>query len=410
MTDQPLNEHAKNRPEKRRQRKPKGRGRGEGSVFERKDKTESGRQREKPWVAQVTLENGKQKTIGYFKTEAEAISAKNKALREIEQGAWIASSKQTMAQYLNYWLEHVHKPTLKPTTYANYRSALNSHIIPVLGYIQVQKLTVRHIQMFYSDLINKHGLSAARVRYLHGVLHVAMEHAVREGLVVRNICRGIQLPRVEKKELQVLTLDQASHLLAATQDSEMRVLLMLAVTTGLRLGELLALKWQDVDLIGRSLRVRRSLAFLKGRSLVEVEPKTVHSRRKITLPQFVVDALEKHQIYQQQIIVMAGDTWQEHDLIFCNKHGGHIHHVTLQTRFKRIVKVAGLPPMHFHGLRHSAITILLQMGVPPHVVQEIAGHGNIRITLGTYGHVLPGQQEDAMNKWDNALGKRNLEE
>lgn len=389
-------EQSQGQQKPKRQRKPRARSRGEGSVFRRLDGN-----RKKPWVAQITID-GKAKPIGYFKTESEALAARNKAIRDLAQGTWVENSTQTMAEYLDYWLEHVHKPTLKPTTYANYRSALNSQIIPALGHIRVQKLTVRHIQMFYSDLQNKKKQSAPRVRYLHAVLHSAMEHAVREGLVARNICQGVKLPRLEKKERQVLTMEQAAQLLSATQDSQMRMILTLAVTTGVRRGEVLALKWQDLE--GRTLQVRRNLVCLTGQGVVEMEPKTAHSRREITLPYFVVDALEKHRAQQQENRQKAGDAWEEHDLLFCKAHGAHIHPATLDVHFGQLLESVNLPKMRFHDLRHSAITILLKMGVPAHIVQEIAGHSNVAITLGIYGHVLPGQQEEAMGKWDERFG------
>jgi integrase len=393
MTDQ---QHEQ--PEKKRQRKSRSRSRGEGSVFERK-----GEGRKKPWVAQVTV-NGKPKPIGYFKTQSEAIAAKNKALRELEQGTWVDSSRQTLAEYLDYWLEHVHKPAIEPNTYTSDRSALKRRIIPGLGHIQMQKLTVRHIQMFYSDLLTKEKLAPSSVCFSHRVLHVALEHAVHEGLVARNVCEDVKLPRQKKREQQVLSLEQASEFWTAVENNQMKTIVMLAVTTTLRRGEVLALHWQDIDLKARLLHVRRGLIRIKGQGLIEKEPKTEHSQRKITLPIFVAGALEKHRTNQQEARQAAGDTWQEHDLVFCKKNGVHISMSMLNRHFAALLKTIGLPHMRFHDLRHSAVTILLMMGVPPHVVQEIAGHSDVHTTLSVYAKVLPGQQAEAMQKWDSALG------
>jgi integrase len=398
MTEQ-QNEQPQDQPEKKqRARKARGRSRGEGSVFKR-----SG-ERNKPWVAQIT-KDGKPKIIGYFKTEAEALTARNKALRDLEQGAWVESSKQTLAEYLDYWLEHVHKPAIGSTTYAGYRYTLNSRIIPALGHIQVQKLTMRQVQMFYSDLLTNERLSGARVRNIHRLLRMALEHAVHEGLVTKNICQEVKLPRSEKRERTVLALEEATQLWSSVEESNMmRMVMMLAVTTTLRRGEVLALHWQDVNLKERKIQIRRSLAYLKERGLFEKEPKSAHSKREIALPSFVANALEKYRVSQQIARQAAGDAWQDHDLVFCNSKGAHIPLNALNRQLARILSDAGLPKMRFHDLRHSAVTILLKMGVPPHVVQEIAGHSDIRITLGVYGHVLPGQQGDAMQKWDDALG------
>lgn len=398
------NEQPQDQPEpKKRQRKPRGRGKGEGSVFERKDKTSAGRRRLKPWVAQITVD-GKRETVGYFKTEAEAIAARNRALRDLEQGTRVENSRQTLKEYLDYWLEHVHKPVLEITTYTSYRGALHNRVVPELGHIQVQKLTVRHIQMLYSKLLNEEKLGVGRVRYIHAILHTALDHAVKENLVARNVCDGANLPRLEKGERPVLTPEQAMQMLSDVQDSQLRMVLLLAVVAGLRRGELCALKWQDIDFTKRRLQIRSNLVRVTGRGLIEKSPKTVNSQRKISLPLFVIDALKKHQVSQQEARKLASESWQEHDFVFCQKNGTRIDPQLLDRWFKRLLKVASLPPgMRLHDLRHSAVTILLQMGVPPHVVQEIAGHSDVKTTLGVYGHVLPGQQESAMEKWDNVL-------
>jgi integrase len=288
------------------------------------------------------------------------------------------------------------------TTYVNYRRVLDLYLIPTLGRLQIQKLTVRHLQMFYSDLSKT--LKSGRVRYIHSILHNALEHAVKEGLVARNVSQHVQLPRREKPELHVLTLEQASQLIEAARKERFKVLLTLAVTTGMRQGELLGLKWQDIDWEKRQIQVRRSIARMKGQSIIEIEPKTAGSRRKIALPSFVLDLLQEHRVRQQEIRQKAGDAWRNLDLVFCAWHGGYIYPSFLGHVFRKILAEAGLPHVRFHDLRHSAVTILLEMGVPAHVVQEIAGHSNISTTLGIYGHVLPGQQEKAVNKWEDTLG------
>jgi integrase len=396
MTNQPQNEQPQEHPEKKRQRKGRARSKGEGSVFRRTDST-----RKKPWVAQVTID-GKTKPIGYFKTEAEALAAKNKALRELEQATWVAHSSQTLAEYMNYWLEHVHKGTIALSTYQDYRGMIDLHIIPALGRIHVQKLTMRQVQMFCSSLQEK--LSPGRVRNIHALLHSAIDHAVKEGLVARNVSEDVRLPHEEEKERVVLNVEQADQLLKVASVPWLKVALTVAVTTGMRRGEIVALKWSDLDLANRYLQVRRNLIELRGRGLYEKGPKTTHSRRKITLPFFVVEMLKEHKANQEEIRRAAGNDWIERDLIFCTENGDYIKPHRLSRAFKRLLKQANLPSMRLHDLRHSAFTILLAMGVPAKVVQEIAGHSHISTTLGTYGHVIPGMHEDAMSIWDNELG------
>lgn len=399
MTDQPQNQPKQ--PEKRRQRKPKGRSNGEGSVFKRSDPT-----RTKPWVAQITRHNGKKETIGYFKTEAEAITARNKALRDLESGTLVDKSRQTMGTYLNYWLEDVHKSTVEITTYVAYRIALDKRLIPGLGHIQVQKLTMHQLQMFYSKLIREDGLGPSRVRFLNAILHAALDQAVQEGLIAKNVCDGAKLPREDERDQLVLTPEEARQLLLAAQQSGMRMILLLAIVTGMRRGELLALKWQDVDMQKRQILIRRGLVFVSGRGLLEKNPKSKSSKRDVSLPLFVVEELERHRTRQQEQRGAFGDAWQNLDLVFCSENGSHLRPGALGRRFKKLLTIAHLSPeMRLHDLRHSAVTILLQMGVPPHVVQEIVGHSSVQITLRVYGHVLPGQQANAMEKWDGVLGE-----
>lgn len=382
----------------KRQRKTRGRSKGEGTVFERKSDTV---RRNKPWVAEITLPNGKQQTVGYYKTEAEAIAARNKALRDLEQGTWVANSKQTVAEYLDYWLEHVHRSQVEFTTYLDYRAMLDIHINPTLGHVQLQKLTMKQVQMFCSKLQER--LSPGRVKNTHALLHAAIEHSVKEGLVARNVAEGVQLPRLESKERAVLTLEQADQLLAASSE-QLKMILTIAVTTGMRRGEILSLKWLDIDLERRFLQVRRNLVVIRGQGFHEKGPKTAHGRRKITLPHFVVELLKVHKAEQEKMKLADRSGWIEKGLVFCSEHGDYFYPWRLDRAFKKLLVVAKLPYMRFHDLRHSAFTILLAMGVPAKVVQEIAGHSHISTTLGTYGHVIPGMHEEAMEIWDHRLG------
>lgn len=397
MTDQHLNEQEQ--PEKKRQQKPKGRGHGEGSVFERK-----GGNRNKPWVAQIPLGGGKKRIVGYYSTKQGAITAKNKALQEIELMRRVKNSRQTLAMYLEYWLEHVQKNAVKLSSYVGIRTILNRHIIPALGHIPIQKLTVRDVQQFYGGLQLK--LSKRYTKNIHNILHKALKDAVREDLLKENVCDRVTLPRLEVKERRSLTQSQAQQLLQAAKGSKLEVLVIVALTTGLRHGELRALRWSNVDLDRGELHVLRSALHLHGYGIIESEPKTKSSRRTVALHSFVVETLKEHRVDQLEQRLKAGSGWKNLDLVFPCRTGNYFSDSTLYRHFAKILSHAGLPPMHFHDLRHSAATILLAMGVNIKVVQEILGHSNISMTLGVYGHVLPGMQEEAMKKWGNVLGEQ----
>jgi integrase len=312
------------------------RGRGEGSVYQRKD----GR-----WRASFYLENGKRKTV-----------------------------------------------------YVKVRELLDLHILPELGYLQLQKLTIQHVQAFYSTLQKK--LSASRVRFIHSTLHKALDDAVRTGLVAKNVCDSVTLPRRIRREMQVLTPEQARKVVEAAKGSRMEALLLLALTTGMRRGELLGLKWEDITLDEHngSLQVRRSMTRVAGHGVVTSEPQTASSRRKIALSPFVVGVLKKHHVHQLEMRLQAGAKWMENNLVFCNVYGNFLHPARLYLLFQRVLMEAGVPRIRFHDLRHSAATILLSMGVNVKVVQEMLGHSRISMTLDTYSHVLPGMQEEAVEK------------
>ena len=371
------------------------RGRGDGSIYWRENR--------KRWIAELPLEDGGTK---YFsgKTYAEAQHQLNQAKLEQQQGKLATGPKQTMNAYLPRWLEEVAKPTIELNTYARYRINVYTHILPVFGHMQLQKITPLQVQSFYASKIQE-GLEPGTVRLLHSLLHSAFENAVRWGFMSRNICDLVTKPRSMPREKQVLTEEQARQLLEAAKGHRLEALLTVAITTGMRHGELAALKWQDIDFEAHSLQVRRSVYFLAKYGYREKEPKTEKGRRTISLPKVVMEALKEHREHQAEVKKKAGTRWQELDLVFCNAKGSYMHSSYLRRIFKELLKDAGLPKMRVHDLRHSAATILLKMGVPPHVVQEILGHSNITITLGIYGHVLPGQQREAMGEWDDLFGE-----
>ena len=373
------------------------RGHGEGSIYQRKD----GR-----WAASISLENRKRKTF-YGKTRREVQEQLKVALREQQQGMLATGPQQSMKHYLEYWLEEVHKPSILSTTYRGYRIFLNKHILPALGHVQLQRLTSQQVQAFYTKKL-KEGLAAKTVRNMHGLLHKALDNAVRWGLVPRNVSDAVSLPRQTRHEIQPLNRVQAQRLLEAAKGHALQGLLTLAVTTGMREGELLALRWQDIDFDTQSLQNRRSMSFIPGKGYVELEPKTEKGRRKIMLPSFVCEALKQHRLRQLERRLKVGTRWQERDLVFCNIYGGFLDPAHLRQRFDRLLRDAGLPDVRFHDLRHSAATILLSMGVHPKVVQELLGHSQIDVTMDTYSHVLPSMQQEAMEKLDDLFRQDDL--
>ncbi len=377
----------------------KRRGHGEGSISLRKD----GR-----WSAIISLENGKRKTL-YGKTRKEVRDKLQAALRQVEQQTFVGTSQQKLGDFLAQWLEDTHKYSLRPRTYERYDQILRLHLIPGLGHHTLQKLTPQHLQAFYKQKMEE-GLSNSTVGTFHNVLHKALDTALRWGLVARNVSELVTPPRKEHYEIQPLSIEQVQQLLKALPGNPLEMLFLLALGTGMRQGEILALKWQDIDLVRGTLQVRRVLTHVAVRlrkegqaCFIETEPKTERGRRSLALPEVVLQALIAYQEQQAQQIQQSGKYWQQHDYVFCTKLGKHLTPNYVVTTFKSLLKKAGLPAIRFHDLRHTAATTLLALGVNPKIVQEMLGHTEISMTMDIYSHVLPTMQKEAMHKMNTAL-------
>ena len=243
------------------------------------------------------------------------------------------------------------------------------------------------------------------MRYIHVTLHKALKQAVQDGLIPRNVTEAVKPPQIQKEEMRPLTSEQAKTLLefVRSEADRLEALYVMAVTTGLRQGELLGLKWDDVDLGAGSLQVRRTLVTAKGGQVLS-SPKTKGSRRTVKLSQTALIALRSHLNRQLGEIDRAGSLWRESGLIFASETGEPLDRRYISThRLKPLLKHAGLPQIRFHDLRHTCATLLLLKNVNPKVVSEMLGHASIAITLDTYSHVLPNMQNEAAKAMEEAL-------
>ncbi len=366
------------------------RARGEGSVTLRKD----GR-----WQTSMTLEGRKRKYF-YGENQAEALEKLHLAQEQQRKGKLATGRQQTVAQFLEDWLENMHRHNLRESSYRIYRNNLSKHALPAFGHLKLQKLNAYEIETLYAKMQQK-GYKAETIRSVHRTLRKAFGDAVRWKRLSHNPSDDVKQPGAEEFEAQTLTHEQAKQLIIAAKGTALEALIPLALTTAMRRGEFVGLKWQDINFEEKTLYVRRTVSQVKGKGLVASEPKTAKSKSKLMLPQFVVDALLLQRERQIQMRLDAGDKWQENDLVFSNMHGTFMARQDyLYVRFKKLLAKAGLPDMRFHDLRHSAATILLVMGVHPKQVQEILRHSNISITMNRYAHIIPSMQHKLMDDLD----------
>ena len=381
--------------------------RGEGSAKERALKRANGEGgiRQRPdgvYEARITLTDGKRRSI-YGKTREEVSTAMITALSDRNKGLPVAvDGKQTVKTYLEGWLAAI-RGNVRPKTYQGYECYTRVHVLPALGKVRMAKLTPQHLQAFYSKKLEG-DLSPTTVRHIHATLHRAFQQAVRWGVVARNVADLVDAPRRAQHQMVALSPEQARTLLEAAAGDRLEALYVLAVTTGMREGELLGLHWKDVDMETATLQVRTIVQRTKVAGLAFSEPKTASSRRQVALAGMAIAALRRRKVMQAEERLKAGPDWQDNDLVFPNTLGKPMEATNLLHRsFKPLLEKAGLPPMRFHGLRHTAATIYLRKRVPAKVVSEMLGHSNIGITLQVYSHVLPDMQREATAAMEAAL-------
>jgi len=370
----------------------KRRGHNEGTIKQRMDGL---------WEARVSLPAGKRKSY-YGKTRREAQDKLRGALRDLDAGQDLSAGRQTVEQFLGQWLFASVRPSVKARTYEGYESIVRVRVAPRIGRVGLARLTPLDLEGLYTDLVAA-GLSHRSVRHTHHVLHRAFAHAVRLGLLARNPCDRVTPPRPARTEMRVLSAAEVAALLDGTRDHRGHALYALAVTTGMRQGELLGLRWEDVDLDGCRLAVRRALQRRPGQGLEFIEPKTPRARRTILLSQRAVGALREHRRRQLESRLLAGPAWQDRGLVFCNARGGPLDPNWQTAVFKEALAAADLPRIRFHDLRHTAATLLLGQGVHPKVVSEMLGHATITLTLDTYSHLIPALHAEAASAMDRLL-------
>ena len=403
----------------------KKRGANEGTIFQRKD----GR-----WCGILSLgwENCKRKRKSFYgPTEANVQDQMTKAKNDVRLGFPVSVERQTVKEFLDRWLEESVKPSVRPLTHQQYSQHVRLYLGPVLGRHRLSKLRPQHVQAFVNFMLKKQvapkvsrkksksaksatpptprTLSPRTVQLSLAILRHALDQAAKWNLVGSNVAKLVDSPRLKRHETKPLTPDEARTFLAAINGKRWNAAYLIALTLGLREGELLGLRWQDVDLDGRTLTVNQTVQRIRsetegeGSSLEFCEPKTNRSRRTLSLSDAVIAAIKAHRVSQNKARLAAGSEWHDDGLIFTTSIGTPIEKSNLFRDFKRILKNAKLPSIRFHDLRHSTASLLLAQGVHPRAIMELLGHSRIGVTMDTYAHVMPAMMSDVADKMDAIL-------
>ena len=372
----------------------KRRGNNEGSIYRRKDGY---------WVGQYGIQTPKGiKTRYIYSKRREDVREKlAKAIADRDGGLVYDAGNMTVGEYLDRWLNDSVRNTVRRRTWERYEQFVRVHLTPALGKIKVAKLTPAHVRGLYRDRLDS-GLAPRTVLHIHRAFSKALKQAVADGLIPRNPAAPVKPPQPRQVEIRPLNREQVRALFEAASGNRLEALYVVAVTAGLRRGELQGLRWDDLDLEAGMLQVRRTLSEPKGGYIFEA-PKSGKGR-SIRLTRKATLALREHRKRQLEERMQKAGLWQEQGLVFPSGVGTPLSGGNLNRTFKATLQRAGLPKStRFHDLRHTCATLLLKQGVNPKFVQELLGHADISLTLNVYSHVLPDMGDAAAGAMDAAL-------
>ncbi|RJO64973.1 MAG: site-specific integrase [Candidatus Omnitrophota bacterium] len=352
------------------------RGHGEGTIYKRADGK---------WRAQVSV-GGKRLSKTHTKRSVVAEWLR-KTTGQIGMGLTYDQARVSLADHLQRWLAGV-QGSLRASTYSHYKLLIDKYLIPSIGDALVKDLSPDLVQFCYDEL-TRAGVGAHTLIKMHAVLHEALRRAVETGLAARNPSDAARPPAAPAQEMKFWSETEANRFLMAARGNRLYALFYLAIVSGGRQMELCGLQWSDLDWTGGQLRIQRQL--LRSGDEIFGPQKTARAKRTISLGAGTLDVLRAHLALQARERRLAGSGWLEHGLIFTSTTGTPVHHKNLVDRyFKPLVQAAGVKPIRFHDLRHTAAAIMLSHGRPPIVVSRILGHARVSITLDIYGHLIPG--------------------
>ena len=398
---------------------------GEGTIYQRKD----GRWEGAAYVLTTTGRRARKRVYG--RTREEVHAELTAMIGGSHRGLPVSATSQSVADYLTFWLEEVARAKVRPSTFRSYETFVRLYLIPGLGKKKLGRLSATDIRVWLNRTRSTcqccaQGQDAARppeqrkccaigqccgrlisartAQYLHGILRAALQHAVREDLLPRNVARQVQVSAGDRPEIEPLDVDDAKKLLTAAHDDRLFALYAVALGIGLRRGEALGVRWEDIDLDVGLLRVRQTVQRVAG-GLAFVPPKTQRSRRTVPLAGPLVTALREHKVRQDVERRVAGSRWREHGLVFTTGLGTPIEPRNLNRSFAALCESAGVRRIRLHDLRHTCATLLLAQGVDLRTIMEILGHSAIAVTGNLYTHVRVETQRTALDRLDGLFSE-----
>lgn len=375
------------------------RGQGEGCITKRKDGK---------WASVITVgrnADGLQKRrFFYGKTRQEVAAKLTKALNDLKSGMYVDINKIMLKDWLQTWLYDFKINSIKPKTLESYSFIVNCYLIPCIGYIYIQDLKMEHVQSMLNSL-SKRKLSPRTIKYTYIILHSALDQAVKNNIIVKNVSNNVITPKQAKHEIKILSLEEQNIFIRCIESHRLYVAFVLLLSTGVRIGELLALTWDNVDFDNAVIKITQNLQRVKvfdntsktKTKLIFGTPKTDKGRRFIPLLDDVVSLLKVHKEKQSDELSILGLS-NEKTLVFCSEIGTAIEPRSFTRTFKSLLKKANISNINIHALRHTFATRGLENGIELKIMQEILGHSSISVTGDIYSHVLLDKKKDSINK------------
>ncbi|MFP1627355.1 tyrosine-type recombinase/integrase [Streptomyces sp. 5K101] len=370
---------------------------GAGTITKRKD----GRYQAAVYVLQP--DGTRARKFAYGKTWAECDTKRRNLLDKVDQGVPVPTRSARLSEWLPYWLDHIIKPRRKRTTYAKYEVHVRLYLVPMLGTKRLESLSVADVRRFLVQL--EKTTTAATAKESHRVLRTALTAACREELVMRNVATMVEPPSVDARDLSPWSLDETLDFLTAARKDPLYAAFVLAIALGFRRGEVVGLRWENLDLEEREIRVRTQRQRVRG-EVYEDDPKGRRRKQTLPLPAICVAPLRWQRMRQAAQRERAGADWKETGYVFTTRTGQPIEPRNLYRSFTRVADSAGIRVIRLHDARHGCATLLTAAGVAPRVVMEILGHSQIAVTMNVYTHVVQDTQREAVSHMDRMLKRR----